>query len=344
MRITHLGLTLAMLMGVAHTAMAQAFVPAKGEATVTVLYQDVLVKQHMNLDFWADSGHIRSRNVGFDFSVGLGHKLAFSAALPYSSSKYVGSKPHVLGPGEDLLLPDFQPLDNGQFHGTAQDFRFDLRYNLTTRGVVLTPVFAFIIPSHHYQALGHSAFGRGYRETQVGVYAARVFRPWRFLPTAFVQGRYSLGFEEKIIGVSRQRHTMGVEGGYFVTPRLRVFGLATKQITHGGIDFVISPRADYPAPSEYFLHHDQILRDNFVDLGGGLGFELSRRVGLFASGLRTVSGLNGHAMSHLITVGATYSFSLGRHTQPAPTPDDGACHEDPNNPSNALAKCLCLKK
>ena len=344
MKIKYLGLSLAMLVGVAHTAMAQAFVPAKGEATVTVLYQDVLVKQHMNLDFWGDAGRIKSRNVGFDFSVGLGHKFGLSATLPFTASEYNGTKPHLLAPSEQAYLPGYQPVDDGVYHSALQDFRFDLRYNLTSRGVVLTPVFTAIIPSHDYSYFGHAAVGHGYREFQFGAYVARVFRPWRFMPTGFVQGRYTIGLEQKIENISRTRHTMGLEGGYFLTERLRVFGMAIKQITQGGIDFLVSPRADNPAPSPIFVHHDQLAREGFLNLGGGAGFTLSKRIELFGAGVHTVSGINGHAMSHLITVGATYSFSLARHSQPAPTPDAGACHEDANNPSNALAKCLCLKK
>ena len=345
MKITRLSLTLAMLTGVAHTAMAQAFVPAKGEATVTVLYQDVLVKKHMNLDFWTDSGHIKSRNVGFDFTVGLGHKLALSATLPFTASKYNGDKPHLLAPTESTLLPGFQPVDNGVYHSSLQDFRFDLRYNLTSRGVVLTPVFTAIIPSHDYPYFGHAAVGHGYREFQLGAYAAHVFRPWRFLPTGFVQGRYTIGLEEKIENISRTRHTMGIEGGYFLTERLRVFGMAIKQITHGGVDFIVSPRADNPAPSPIFVHHDQLAREGFLNLGGGAGFTLSKRIELFAADVRTVSGINGHALSHLATVGVTYSFTIGRASQPAPATGDSACHEIPStDPENALAKCVCLKK
>jgi hypothetical protein len=333
-----------MLFGVAHTALAQAFVPPKGEVSVSVIYQDVLVKKHMNLDFWANAGTIKSRNLGFDVSVGLGHKLAVSATLPFTATKYTGDKPHVLAPGEEAFLPAFQPVDNGVVHTAAQDFRFDVRYNLTSRGVILTPVFTMILPSHDYAYFGHAAVGHGYREAQFGVYAARVFHPWRFLPTAFVQGRYAIGLEEKILNISRTRHTMGFEGGYFLTERLRLFAMGSKQITHGGLDFIVSPRADNPAPSQLFVHHDQLARENFLNLGGGAGFTLSNRVELFGSAVRTVSGINGHAMSHLVTVGLTYSFSLSRRSQPKPAADDVACHEDPNDPANALAKCVCLKK
>ena len=88
-------------------------------------------------------------------------------------------------------------------------------------------------------------------------------------------------------------------------------------------------------------HHDQIGRENSVNLGGGAGFTLSKRIELFGSAVRTVSGINGHALAHLITVGASYSFSLSRGQTSTTAGGDEACHEDP---SNALAKCVCLKK
>jgi len=344
MRSRLVGLTFGIAMATATPAFAQAFVPAKGEASLTFLAEDVLVTKHMGATEWTDAGRVNGRNLGFDFAVGLGHKLAASVSLPYASSKYTGTKPHLLGPGEAALLPDFQKLDDGRYHGFAQDFRFDLRYNVTSRGVVLTPFVTAVIPSHDYPFLGHAAPGRDYRELQVGTYAAKVFRPWRAMPTSFVQVRYFLGLEEKIIDIRRFRNVVGFESGYFLTTRLRVFGMGVAQVTHGGVDVIVSPRADNPAPSPLYIHHDQIGRENSVILGGGAGFTLSKRIELFGSAVRTVSGINGHALAHLITVGASYSFSLSRRSQPKPAADDGTCHEDPNDPANALAKCVCLKK
>ena len=338
------GLTFGIVLASAAAAYAQAFVPAKGEASLTFFAEDVLVTKHMGLSGWIDSGRVNGRNLGFDFAVGLGHKLAASVSLPYAASKYTGAKPHLLGPGEAALLPDYQNLDDGRYHGFAQDFRFDVRYNVTSRGIVLTPFVTAVIPSHDYPFLGHASPGRGFRELQVGTYAAKVFRPWRAMPTSFVQVRYYVGFEEKILDYRRFRNVLGFEGGYFLTTRLRVFGMGGAQVTHGGVDVIINPRADNPAPSLLYIHHDQIGRENSVHLGGGAGFTLSKRIELFGSAVRTVSGINGHALAHLITVGASYSFSFSHRTQPTPATNDTTCPEHENDPTNALAKCVCLKK
>jgi hypothetical protein len=61
----------------------------------------------------------------------------------------------------------FTPIDDGKYHPTFQDFRFDVRYNVTKKGVVLTPFVGSIVPSHDYAYFGHSAVGRDLKELQV---------------------------------------------------------------------------------------------------------------------------------------------------------------------------------
>src|SRR5436190_13156219 len=104
MRLGHSALVLACLAAAA-PALAQATVPAKGEGTITLSVQDALVTHHLTSTSEVDAGSIVSRGLIADLDVGLGHGLAASVSLPYLFTKYDGDKPHVLGPGEDLLRP-----------------------------------------------------------------------------------------------------------------------------------------------------------------------------------------------------------------------------------------------
>ena len=324
---------------VAQAAFAQAFVPAKGEATLSIYVQSAEVKQHMFAEFWADVGHVTLQTLAADFSVGLGRGFAASVSLPYAAAKYSGKFPHDLDPSEQSLRPTFSFSDDGKYHGTAQDFHFVVRRQLLSRGAVVTPFVSYILPSHDYEFLAHAAVGWHTRELQVGAFVARVMQPWWKLPTGFVQGRYSLGFEQTFADVARRRSNMAIEGGYFVTTKLRAFGTLTGQITHGGIDVKFSPRLEHPAPSPVYVHHDQIVRENKINVGAGAAYTVTDKIDVFGSWTRTVKGINGHAFAHIYTIGLSYSFQIG-----TPKTDMSMHGESCQKEENTLAKCLCLKK
>jgi hypothetical protein len=108
---------------------AQAWVPPKGDGTVAIVYQNQLVRDHLFSDGGRiDVGHITSNSVLLDFAYGITDRLALDVNIPYLASTYRGPSPH---PGS--------VLDNGRIHGTFQDFRVDLRYNVAKHAIVITP-------------------------------------------------------------------------------------------------------------------------------------------------------------------------------------------------------------
>jgi hypothetical protein len=144
----------------ARPASAQAFVPPAGEGNVTISYQNLFARGHWDLNgdrMTGESGHdpTQGHAIVMDVEVGLSSRVAVSASLPYIRSRYEGSLPHlVMGVGP------VQEWDDGEYHGTFQDFRFGVRYNLTHRPFVITPFADVVIPSHHYPRLAHAAVGK----------------------------------------------------------------------------------------------------------------------------------------------------------------------------------------
>jgi hypothetical protein len=311
---------------------AQAWLPAQGEGTVSLLYQNTFVKYHYFTTTPYDRGHIQGNAVIADITYGVTDKLAVTVGVPWVASKYNGPLPHPLA--EDVLAgvspPRPNPLDDGSYHSTFQDFRFDVRYNVTRRAVVLTPFVGSIVPSHDYTYLAHSAAGRDLKELQAGILASKLLDA--LAPGLFVQGRYSYGFTQQVLDISHNHSNMDLEVGYFVTPRLRVLALGTGQVTHGGID-IDPPSCQLcppPLPALIVLHHDQITRDNYLNLGGGVGYTLNERLDLFGSMIHTVAARNGHAIDYGVSVGVSWGFS----TRGA---RDRALRE------RSLVKCLCEK-
>jgi hypothetical protein len=294
---------------------AQAWLPGAGEGAVSVLYQNSLVDRHLGSDgSRIDSGTIRVDGLLLDVTYGVTEKIALTLNVPFLAAKYEGVKPH----------PN-SPIDDGRLHGAFQDLRFDVRYNVVTAPFAITPFVATVLPSHDYQYYGHAAVGRDLNEVQVGAYVARVLDP--FIPGAFVQGRYAYGFTQQLFDISHNRSMLDLELGYFVSPKLRTFGLATGQITHGGVELIGA--FPFNLPTEQIVHHDQISRVNMLDLGGGAQLSLTPSMDVFGSVLHTMSGTNGHALSYLVTVGASWTFHANAMRR--------------TRAEHSLIRCLCEK-
>src|SRR6266550_3872542 len=88
---------------------------------------------------------------------GITNRFAVSASLPHMTVRFAG------GPHPHLVNIHGQPssLDNGQYHGTTQDFHFGGQWSgVQSRRLIVTPFAEAIIPSHDYESLGQSVVGR----------------------------------------------------------------------------------------------------------------------------------------------------------------------------------------
>ena len=304
-------------------ARAQAYLPAKGEGAVSFLYQDVFVKNHYFGPTPVDNGQITSQMLVLDVNYGITDKLAVSVGIPWIAARYNGTKPHPIAWNNSTPTP----LDDGTYHSTFQDFRFDVRYNITRRGVALTPFVTTTVPSHDYTYFAHAAPGLKLREVQFGATAARLLD--NVVPGLFVQGSYSYAVTQKPVDLAHNRSLANLEVGYFVTPKLRLMALTVGQRSHGGIDLTSTSRVDL---GPLFQHHDQIARVNFVNQGAAVAYSLTEKFDVYGSLLRTLSERNGHAIDHALSLGLSWSYSTRRAGNRAIVSAD-----------RSLAKCLCEK-
>jgi hypothetical protein len=295
---------------------AQAWLFPKGEGTVSLSYQDILVTDHAYEKSDAhDIGHILSHALTLDVDYSLTDKLGVRVLLPYIVGRYYGPKPHQL------------PMDDGNYHSTFQDFTTDIRYNLTKRRIVLTPFFRAVIPSNTYTYFAHSAAGRDLREYHIGTNVGRRLDP--FLPRAYVQAQYSYAFVERVLGIAPNRSNLEIQLGYFVTPRFSLLGTGQGMYTHGGVnlDFNLFHAG---LPGDQWTHHDQIARSSLVDLGGGASFAFTQTWQMFLTVAHSIEGRNGHLHGAVVTMGVSRLFgtrqaveraSLGAGGDAVPTAD-----------------------
>jgi hypothetical protein len=280
----------ALLVGPA-SAFAQAWLPPKGEASISIGYEYVYVKEHLFAGGERqDRGHIRENSLLPDLGYGITDKLAVRIGLPYISAKYNGARPHQL------------PIDDGSYHGAFQDFRIEVRYMAFTDPLVVTPFAAVVLPSHDYTYFAHSAVGRDLKEESFGLNLAR--RLDRILPDAYVHGRYSFTLVEKVLNISHNRSNFDLELGYFLTPAISVRAMGVWQRGYGGIEL---PVTGIPLP--LFLYHDQLARSDYFNMGGGLAYAATANLDVFGNWFTTLSGKNGHAIHDAVTVGASVNFS-----------------------------------
>ncbi len=283
---------------------SQAWVNPKGQGSATLLYQYGFDRYHaMSEGEAVDRGHTFLQALMLDVDYSLTDRLAVRFGVPFIQGMYRGSQPHLLVRGQpDTVVA----IDDGRYHGGFQDFRFDLRYNVSRKYVMITPFFSTSIPSHDYPTLGHGAVGTNQREYRIGVNMGRQLDP--FLPKAYVQGRYAFGMTQETAHIAPKRGYAEFQFGYVLSPRISVQASTVWSHSHNGILFLNSV---FPLnlPTEQYLNHDRISRLSLLDVGASASYGITRKTNLFVGWGRSIIGANTHLRSLVLTVGVTKSFT-----------------------------------
>lgn len=270
----------------------------------SLLYQYGFGRHHaMSQGEALDLGHMFTQALMLDLDYSLTDRLAVRLALPAIMGKYEGSAPHVFVRNQPQTRV---VLDNGLYHGGLQDFRFDVRYNVSQKKLMITPFFQTVIPSRDYPTLGHGAVGTDQREYRIGVSLGRRLNP--FLPRAYVQARYAFGFVEKVANIAPKRSYAEFQLGYILSRRLSLQGSAVWTHSHNGIEYI---NGVFPATltNEQWVNHDRIGRVGLLDGGITANYAVSQSTSLFFGFGRSIQGANTHLRAVVATVGVTKSFS-----------------------------------
>ena len=312
-------LTLVVFLFASSTAFAQAWLPAKGEGTVSVLFSNTLSTKHYLPDVAYDRGHIDANTLLFDVTYGVSDRMAVTVGLPVVTSRYRGNFPH-------------RPitLDDGNWHTSAQDFRLNVRYSVFQGPVHITPFIGSALPANNYEYFAHAAPGRQLKELATGVSAGRLFAELGLV----LQGQYAMNFSQGALDYARRFSTASVESAYFLTPRLRLMVSASGRIGHTGIDLPVNSALLTP---EQFLHHDQISRESFFNMGAGTAITITESTDLFIAYNRTLTGRSTHATDRGLSLGMSWSFGrAGGGGNDTLASRDGR--------QGSLVRCLCEKK
>ena len=217
---------------VASSALAQAWLAPKGEASLGVAYQNVYTRDHLFSEGERrDRGHIRLNTVVVGLTYSFTDRLAaggacptcrlatmerFRTTSPASSRSTTARITAVHGPAPGSPLQRVQRAGNG--HAVRLGDHSD-------------PGLPDVRPVR--ALLGTRAVsGR-----RLGRPPARSDSRGRFRPAALLYA-----FVEKVLGISHDRSNLDLEIGYFLTPSLGYPAIGSYQKTHGGLD---EPLAGY---------------------------------------------------------------------------------------------------
>jgi hypothetical protein len=303
-RLTGRLFLIALLAGLPSPLLSQAWLSPKDQGTVSVLYQYGFDRYHaMSQGEAVDRGHVSLQALMLDVDYSLTDRLAIRVALPFVEGMYSGTQPHLLVRGQPDTVVG---IDDGRYHGGFQDFRIDVRYNVSRRPLMVTPFFSAGVPSHSYPTLGHVAVGTDQREYRLGVNLGRQLNPW--LRKAYVQGRYAFGVVQEVANVAPKRSYGEFQFGYILTRRLSLQASTVWTHSHNGIEF-INDLFPSNLTDEQYANHDRISRMNLLDVGGSASYAATRKTNLFVGWGRSLAGANTHLRAVVLTVGVTTSFA-----------------------------------
>jgi hypothetical protein len=280
-------------------AVAQPWVPPRGEGSVSLTYQNYYTLGHFDPKGNPNTnGATHAKTMIIEVDVGVTDAFALTISLPYVATKYTG--PDEYNVGKYPVHPG--PLDDRTYHGTLQDLHIEARRVCWVKSVAIAPVVGVTIPTHDYATEGEAVPGRHRRELQVGATAGADLN--RILPRTYAYGRYAVASAERIEGFPSVTSNLSLEGGVDATSFVSMRGIATWQFRHKGPTVDELHEADWEG-------HDRFIVSSYFNLGAAVSFYLNARTELEVVWVANVSGKSGAHRSRMLAVGTSWSFGKG---------------------------------
>ncbi len=268
---------------------AQAWLPEKGNTSVSLAFSNVLNKKHFNsVGNEVDVGHTDLEITTLSGSWSPSDRWLVNASLPYVSTRHRGPN----GGGHNTAI------DNGSWHGTVTDLLLTVHYQVTDGPIAFAPYVGLSTPTHNYVSFGHAAPGRRLDEYWLGLFAATSLNEW--IPRTYVQTRVNYAFVEEVQDIGHDRTNASLEIGYYLNESVSARLLVTRQWTHGGIDVPV------PLASPLFPDHDRLAAEELTNVGLGASWNINKRLSVYGLYLQSVDGTNAHKVDHHVSLGMSY--------------------------------------
>jgi hypothetical protein len=302
--------------------MSRASLTRAGACLIALFTLGVLSERSAGAQAWVDPGGSLSASLDYLFSpsqaivenpddefdgepitahiVSLGvdyapiERLGLSAVLPMVAIKYGGDGNPFMRHGD---------YDDGDYHTTLTDLRFNARYQLLEEIVAFAPHVGVSIPVADYENVGFANAGRGLKQLHLGASVGRTIDP--VLPNLFFHVTYEYSLVEKYTDTANdaeadvtdnvgENHSdlAALLGYFFLDGALRIDAGFNWRIHHGGINFTDFTEGGFPATDPRFTYHDPLLNEEFMLIGADLGYELTDRITLEATTRFFLRGYN----------------------------------------------------
>jgi hypothetical protein len=285
----------------------------RGHGEVSIGYETTLVN-----GFLPDAGPtkpigtVRSRRMDLDLEYYVADRWSVSAGIPFISNRYQGPNPHcpTTAPPQCAHLPalaqphpESQFLDDGNFHGTLQDWSLGVAYHVNFDAYYITPSIGVYLPTHDYTFFSQAAVGQDLQQVDVYVTLQHQFD--------FSQLGYSVGygyvFSEKTLGYSINYNHFDLELDYFISPRWTV-RVSTLGRIGNGVQFGELNAISDGKTNNVWYHHDQISAHEYISAGGGVDYHFGDKYTLSATAQTLVWGSSVFNFRYLLDVHLTRYF------------------------------------
>ena len=248
---------------------------AKGHGSVSIGYQNTYV-DGMFLPVpggIAPIGTVRIQSITLDLNYYFADRWSAEVGIPYVEGRYRGPAPHCITQAPPQCKgvvvptqphPESQFLDDGNYHGTWQDWTLGLAYHENVNDYILIPSVTAYLPSHNYTFFANAAVGQDVQKLELAIDLAHQFE----LTNVYYRVRTGHVFARKTLGQSIDYNKLDLELGYFLneTWTVKAFGVAKKGDGYTG---------SYDQTTEQWYHHDQRAEHNYANIGAGFDYHVN---------------------------------------------------------------------
>ena len=243
-----------------------------------------------------------SRSLTLSVDYRINQRWSLNASLPYIRKRAVNDRGFHNPARLAVPRPDSQFLDDGDYHGTWQDWQLGVTYHAGFAGFDVRPHAVLTYPSRDYTFFASAAAGQRLKRVRLGFDASRRLGLSNFHYSA----GYSYEFVERVLGNNLDKQHLRLSGRYDISPQLsaNVFAVGRRG---QGLDPAIF-LGQSQLGSELWYQHDRLLPHNYGLAGLGVTWRFNDVWSISGSTSRMVWGDSIHAIKYAHELQFTRAF------------------------------------
>jgi hypothetical protein len=232
-----------------------------------------------------------------DIEYGIIENLAVDASLP------------ILVVKADAGMFAHGSWDDGAYHSAPTDARATVRYRIPAAFLSITPQIGGSVPVRDYETRGFAAAGRHLKAAYFGINVGADLD--EYIPRTIVHLMYEFALVEKFKEAGAEGEAYSQNYSVFTAlighniGRFGLFAGVDYHHNHDGIGF-----DDFGTISQNLrMHHDGLLIERIVLLGGGASYSITDNVDIYANIRIFTWGENTHDSS-IFALGASWDHAF----------------------------------